>query len=185
MIMKWLRENVWAAGALLIIRLYLGWEWLTAGWHKIAGDNPFDASGFLKNAIAKPVIDKNTNELIYPTYTAFLEHFALPNVKLINVLVPWGEFLIGLGLIVGGLTTAAAFFGLLMNFMFMFAGTVSSNPWMVLIGTIVLVAGRNAGKFGIDYYVLPYMRKLFTHKTTGPTGGKNRPAGDMPKLTAS
>jgi len=180
MIMKWLRENVWAAGALLIIRMYLGWEWLTAGWHKIAGDKPFDASGFLKNAIANPVIDKSTNELIYPTFTAFLEHFALPNVKLINVLIPWGEFLVGLGLIVGGLTTAAAFFGLLMNFMFMFAGTVSSNPWMVLIGMIILVAGPNAGKFGIDHYVLPYLRKLLTHK---PTGGKDRPAGDMPKLT--
>ena len=35
----------------LVIRLYVGYQWLTAGWGKIV--NGFDASGFLKGAIAK------------------------------------------------------------------------------------------------------------------------------------
>lgn len=172
---KMLRENNYAAIALIFIRLYLGWTWLTAGWHKLTGG--FDAGGFLKNAIAKPIADKTTGELVYPTFTAFLDNFALPNVKLINFLIPLGEFLVGLGLIVGALTTAAAFFGLMMNFMFMFAGTVSTNPWLALIGTIVLVAGANAGKYGVDYYLLPLLRKaveyMKKHKPTGIFGGKN------------
>ncbi|NIK79516.1 thiosulfate dehydrogenase [quinone] large subunit [Paenibacillus castaneae] len=159
MLMGWVRENKYAAGLLLLLRVYLGWEWMSAGWHKLTGG--FDASGFLKGAIGNPVVDKATNELIYPTFTAFVEHFALPNAKIINFMIPLGEFLVGLGLIIGALTTIAAFFGLLMNFMFMFAGTVSTNPWMILIGTIILVAGTNAGKFGLDYFVLPYLRKLF------------------------
>jgi len=158
MVIRWLRENKYAAAILLILRVYLGWQWMTAGWHKLGG---FDASGFLKGAINSPVMDKATNELIYPTFTAFLEHFALPNANIINVLIPYGEFLVGLGLIVGALTTTAAFFGLLMNFMFMFAGTVSTNPWLVLIGMIVLIGGTNAGKFGVDYYLAPYLRKFF------------------------
>jgi thiosulfate dehydrogenase [quinone] large subunit len=157
MVIRWLSENKYAAGLMLLLRVYLGWQWLSAGWHKLGG---FDASGFLKGAIGNPVVDKATNELVYPTFTAFLEHFALPNAKIINVLIPLGECLVGLGLILGALTTAAAFFGLLMNFMFMFAGTVSTNPWLMLIGILVFAAGANAGKFGCDFFVLPYLRTL-------------------------
>lgn len=156
--MKWLSENVYAAGMLLLLRVYLGWEWMTAGWHKLTGG--FDATGFLKGAISKPVIDKATNELIYPNFTAFLEHVALPNAKIINFVIPLGEFLVGLGLVLGALTTAAAFFGLLMNFMFLFAGTVSTNPWMVLIGAIIVMAGINAGRFGVDFFLKKYGRKM-------------------------
>jgi thiosulfate dehydrogenase (quinone) large subunit len=169
MMAKWLRENNYAAGLLLFVRIYLGYAWITAGWHKLTGG--FDATGFLKNAVTKPIVDKATNELVYPTFTAFITNFALPNVKIINFLIPLGEFLVGLGLILGGLTAAAAFFGLLMNFMFMFAGTVNTNPWLILIGGIVLIAGANAGRFGIDYYLLPLLRKLFAPKKTDRKAG--------------
>ncbi|MCQ6559164.1 DoxX family membrane protein [Paenibacillus mendelii] len=160
--MRFWKENVYAAGLLLILRVYLGWEWMTAGIHKLTGG--FDATGYLKGAVTNPVMDKATNELVYPTFTRFLEHFALPNAKLINFIIPIGETLVGLGLILGGLTAAAAFFGLLMNFMFLFAGTVSTNPWMLLLGGIILAGGLNAGKFGVDYYLLPLLRKLFHKK---------------------
>jgi len=170
---QWLRENKFAAGLLLVARFYIGWMWLEAGWHKLTGG--FDATGFLKGAIGKPVADKATGEVLYPTFTAFLEHVALPNAKAINVLIPLGEFLVGAGLILGCLTGAAAFFGLLMNFMFMFAGTVSTNPWMILFGVIIVAAGANAGKFGADFYVLPYLKAAFaklTHKDGRGTGGQ-------------
>jgi thiosulfate dehydrogenase (quinone) large subunit len=164
MINKWLRENVYAAGLLTLLRLYLGWDWMHHGWQKLTADKAFDASGFLKNAVAKPVLETGTQNKLYPTIHGFLESFALPNAKLFSAIIPWGEFLVGLGLLLGCLTTAAMFFGMLMNYMFMFAGTVSSNPWLVLLGTIILVAGANAGKFGADYYVLPYLRKLLKIK---------------------
>jgi len=156
---QWLRESRIASVILAVLRVYLGWKWLEAGWHKVV--DGFDATKFLQNAIANPVMDKATGEAIYPNYVAFLEHVALPNVGLINFLVAWGELLIGLGLILGVLTSAAAFFGLMLNFLFMFAGTVSTNPWLALIGVIVLAAGANAGKWGGDYFVLPYARKLY------------------------
>ena len=157
MVTKWLRENVWAAAAILLLRIYVGWQWIDAGWHKLT--DGFDAAGFLKGAIGKPVADHATQEVIYPNYTYFIEHFALPNVKLINFLIPVGEFLIGVGLIVGGLTVAAAFFGILLNLLFLFAGTVSTNPWLMLLGMIVFTAGANAGRFGLDYYLMPLLRK--------------------------
>ncbi len=173
--MNWLRNNVYASGVLLLLRLYIGWKWASAGWGKITGG--FDASGFMKGAIAKPVTDKATNELLYPTYHAFLESVALPGVKAFNFLVPWGEFLVGLGLILGGLTAVAATFGLLMNFMYMFAGTVSSNPWMILLGFFVAAAGANAGRFGLDYYLLPYLASKAGRKRKAVVFDKdNKPA---------
>ncbi|GIP40127.1 hypothetical protein J31TS4_34070 [Paenibacillus sp. J31TS4] len=171
---KWLRENRYAAGLLLFVRLYLGYEWMTAGWHKLTGG--FDATGFLKNAVANPVADKATKELVYPTFHAFLETFALPNAKLFNFLIPLGEFLVGLGLLLGCLTAAAAFFGLLMNFMFLFAGTVSTNPWLVLLGGIVFMAGMNAGKFGVDFYLMPYLKTVWRKLTHAKDEG-GKPAG--------
>lgn len=161
MINKWLRNNNIAAILLTFLRLYVGYEWMEAGWHKITGATAFDATGFLKNAVAKPVLDGATKETVYPHFVNFLKHFALPNVDLFNTLVPYGEFLVGLGLILGALTTTAMFFGLLMNFMYLFAGTVSTNPWLVLFGVIILTAGANAGKFGAYFYILPYLRKGF------------------------
>jgi len=176
--MKWWRETKIAAGLVTVVRLVLGWAWLTSGFHKLTGDTAFSAAGYLTNAVNNPVADKATGAAVYPTYTAFIEHFALPNVKLINIMIPIGEFLVGLGLILGCLTTIAAFFGLLMNFMFLFAGTISTNPWLVLLGVIVLVAGANGGRFGGDYFVLPILRKATAAvkaKFAKPTDDK--PAG--------
>ncbi|WNR44232.1 DoxX family protein [Paenibacillus roseipurpureus] len=159
--MNWLRGNNYAAVVLTMIRLYVGWEWLIAGWHKITGAKAFDAAGFLKGAIAKPVLEPGTTDLVYGNYVAFLKNFALPHVGIFNVIVPWGELLVGIGLLVGALTTTAIFFGLLMNFMYMFAGTVSTNPWLMLFGAILMAAGANAGKFGVDHIILPYLHKGF------------------------
>ncbi len=165
--MKLWRENRIAAIIVMIVRFVVGYAWLTAGWHKLTGATPFNAGGFLNNAVNNPIVDKATGEAVYPTYQAFLEHFALPNVKIFNILIPWGEFLVGLGLILGTLTLTAAFFGILMNFMFLFTGTVSTNP---------VVAGTNAGRFGLDRYVLPLIHKgtdrIFHRKPKNPTTGE-------------
>ncbi len=154
---QFLRENKVAAAILTVLRIYLGYEWLTAGFHKITGG--FDASGFLKGAIANPVKGPD-GSVVYATYVGFLKHFALPNAHVFNVIVPWGEFLVGLGLILGCLTTAAVFFALVMNFSYVMAGTVSSNPLDILLGVIILAAGFNAGRIGLDRWVIPFVRKM-------------------------
>jgi thiosulfate dehydrogenase (quinone) large subunit len=156
MVVNWLRENKGAAVILTIIRLYLGYSWFTAGWHKLA--DGFDASGYLKNAIANPVKGPD-GSAVYGGYVHFLESFALPNVDVINFVIPLGEFLVGLGLLLGCLTTAAMFFGLVMNFAFFLAGTVSHNPTDIFLGALILFAGYNAGVFGLDRWVVPFIRK--------------------------
>ncbi len=63
-----------------------------------------------------------------------------------------------------------------MNFMFLFTGTVSTNPWLLLLGMLVVVAGTNAGRFGLDRYVLPLIHKgtdrIFHRKPKNPTTGE-------------
>lgn len=154
-----LRENKTASYLLLIVRLYIGWEWLKAGWEKITGG--FDASGFLKGAISKAT---GEHPAVQSWWANFLDGFAIPNVGLFNFLIPWGEFLVGLGLILGCLTTAAVFFGMVMNFAFMFSGTTSTNPQMLLLSIFIIVAGFNAGRIGLDYYVIPVWRKWWNER---------------------
>ena len=160
---QFLRENKIAAGILTVLRLYLGYSWFTAGLHKLTGG--FDAAGFLKGAIANPVKGPE-GDVIFSWYVNFLKDFALPNVDTFNFIVPWGETLIGLGLILGCLTTAAMFFGLVMNFSFFLAGTVSHNPRDIFLGFIILAAGYNAGKIGLDRWVIPFIRKMIKKNTS-------------------
>ncbi len=152
---KWLRENNIASALLTVLRVYLGYSWITGGWGKITGGG-FDASGFMKGAIANSTGD---HPAVQGWWATFLEGFAVPNVGLFNFLVPWGEFLVGLALILGIFTTFAAVMGATMNFAFLFSGTTSTNPQMVILALFIIVAGANAGKYGLDRYVLPIIRK--------------------------
>lgn len=52
-----------------------------------------------------------------------------------------------------------------MNFSFLFSGTVSTNAQMILLAIFVVVAGANAGKFGLDRYTMPYLKNVLTNKT--------------------
>ncbi|MED4080963.1 DoxX family protein [Halalkalibacterium halodurans] len=160
MIMKFLRENVYAASLITVLRLYIGWQWLTAGWGKVT--EGFSAEGYLFGVVGNEAVLEQ-----YPRYHTFIEHVALPNADTFSFMVAWGELLVGLGLLLGVLTTAAAFFGLMMNLSFLFAGTISSNPWMILLTIFISVAGANAGRFGGDRYVLPFIREKLQKNRLG------------------
>ncbi|OOC58814.1 DoxX family protein [Paenibacillus ihbetae] len=166
---NWLRTNKVAMWLLTFIRVYIGYEWMVAGWGKLTGG--FEATGFLQGAIAKATGD---HPAVQGWWAAFLEHAALPGVKIFNVMVPLGEFLVGLGLILGTFTTFAALMGIVMNAAFLFSGTVSTNAQMLLLQIFILVAAANAGKIGLDRWVIPYLRSLWnrwTHRTPHHDGG--------------
>lgn len=152
MIADWMRNNVVATALLTLLRVYLGWTWMTIGWHKIVGG--FSSGGFLQGALARSTGD---NATVPGWWGSFLETFAIPFSGLFDILIPWGEFLVGLGLLVGALTVPAAFFGVVMNFSFLFSGVISSNPSMIIMGFILMYAGHNAGKFGLDFWVNPWL----------------------------
>ena len=160
--LNFLRTNKYAAIFLTLLRVYIGYDWMTHGYEKLKSGG-FDASGFIQGAIAN---SGGEHPAVQGWWAAFLEKAALPNVELFNFLVPWGEFLVGLGLILGVFTTFTVLMGLTMNFAFLFSGTVSTNAQLVLLQMFLLVAGYNAAQYGLDRYVLPFIKKTMKKETT-------------------
>lgn len=157
MFLEWMRKDNTASIIFTVFRVYLGYAWLTAGWDKAMGD--FDASGFIKGAIGKA---SGEHPPVQGWWASILETVVLPNVEIFNFLVAWGEVLVGIALILGLFTTFSALMGITMNFAFLLSGTTSTNPQMVILTIFVLVAGANAGKYGLDRFVLPYVRNMLT-----------------------
>jgi thiosulfate dehydrogenase [quinone] large subunit len=162
MFINFLRKNKPVSILLAVLRVYLGYTWVMAGWGKITGGQ-FDASGFLQGALAKAT---GENPVVQGWWAVFLENVAIPNVEAFNFLVPWGELLVGLGLLIGCFTKTAVFFGIAMNFSYMFSGTTSTNPQLVLLSMFILVSAMNAGRYGVDGLIMPTLKeKLFVEKT--------------------
>ncbi len=145
-----------------IIRLYLGYEWLVAGWGKLT--NPTGVwvgakagaavTGFIEGALTKTTGDHPD---VSGWYASFLQQVALPNAVLFSYLVTFGEILVGVALILGLLTGVAAFFGGFMNASYLFAGTVSTNPLLLLLAILIVLAWRVAGYWGLDRWALPLL----------------------------
>jgi thiosulfate dehydrogenase [quinone] large subunit len=70
-------------------------------------------------------------------------------------IIIFGELLVALGLILGAFTGLAAFFGGLMNWSFIMAGSASTNGMLFAIATWLVLAWRNAGWIGVDRWLLP------------------------------
>ncbi|MES1041084.1 MULTISPECIES: DoxX family protein [Peribacillus] len=157
-----LKHNKNVSLLLAVFRVYLGYTWVMAGWGKLTGGQ-FDASGFLQGALANAT---GEHPAVQGWWVVFLENLAIPNVEIFNTLVPWGEFLVGIGLIVGCFTKTAVFFGLVMNFSYLFSGTTSTNPQLILLSMFILVSAMNAGRYGVDGMIIPTLKeKLFANRT--------------------
>ena len=157
-ISRFLFANTAMAWFWLAVRLYVGWEWLAAGWEKY--QNPIwrgagagaAVKGFLLGAIAKT---SGPHPDVSGWYASFLQHVALPHVTLFSNLVTFGELAVGVALILGLFTGIAAFFGTFMNLNYLFSGTVSTNPLLLVLQLFLIMAWRVAGWYGADQFVLP------------------------------
>lgn len=142
-----------------ILRVWLGIQWIEAGYHKIT--DGFEAGGFLQGAIAKAGGD---HPAVQGWYATFLESFAVPNIELFNILIPWGEFLVGLGLILGAATIPALLAGAFMNLNFLLAGTTSTNPVLYTAAIILLFVGTASYCYGVDRFAIPYVKNFINKK---------------------
>ena len=156
-----------AAWLWLPIRVWLGWQWLKAGWEKLI--NPAwlqtgaGLKGFLMGAAAasangKPVIH-------YAWYSDFLKLLVSSGsyvwmAKLVSV----GETLVGIALILGMFTGFAALFGGFMNFNYLMAGTVSVNPMFLVLAVTLLLAWKVSGYIGVDYFLVPRVGALWSDR---------------------
>lgn len=143
----------------LIARVYIGYIWLSAGIGKL--QNPGWVGGgealkgfwsyvvMIPEPPAKPVIAADW-------YRGFIQmlldggHYTW-----FAKLIVAGEILVGLALILGAFVGLAAFFGAFLNWNFLMAGTVSTNPVMIVISILLILAWKTAGWWGLNRWLHP------------------------------
>jgi thiosulfate dehydrogenase [quinone] large subunit len=184
-IAKWLFTSTTAAWIWLAARVWLGYQWLHAGWEKITGTGggtfawhwAYTSDSWLKTSAglkgfagyALTGAGKEHAAVNYGWYAAFLRYIEHGGGWLAPV-IALGETAIGIGLIVGALTGIAAFFGGVLNVSFGLAGVAGVNPAFFVVEVFLILAWRNAGYYGLDRYLLPAVGtpwakgKVFKHR---------------------
>ncbi|OGH56291.1 MAG: hypothetical protein A3G34_06325 [Candidatus Lindowbacteria bacterium RIFCSPLOWO2_12_FULL_62_27] len=139
--------------AILLLRLYVGYLFLMAGWSKWTQTPPYttgeDIAHFLNVKLA--ACEPNT------IGSALIQGYYLPHSKLLAWMVVLGEMAVGAALLSGTATRLACVCGIFMNANFFIATsgsflTFDNNAFFILIQLLLLCAA--AGRFmGIDYFL--------------------------------
>jgi thiosulfate dehydrogenase [quinone] large subunit len=146
-----------------VVRLYVGYEWVVAGWAKVTSDAWVGSgagsalTGFLTGALAKTA---GAHPDVQGWYGDFLRNVVMTLPAIWSNVVAYGELAVGIALIIGLVTGIAAFFGLFMNLNYLLAGTVSVNPILFTLSIGLILAWKIAGYIGVDRYLLPKLRAI-------------------------
>ena len=181
-----------------IVRLWVGFQWLNSAlgityslglggkqgkvfdpaW--MAGSSAI--RGYWERAVAIP--QQGSPPITFDWYREFLQFLLATNSDVwFSKVIVAGEVLVGLGLVFGALTGIAAVGGGLMNWSFLMAGTVSTNPLLFALTGLLILAWKNAGYYGLDRYLLPLLGTPWTRHAapiTPPPPSVNSPEG--PKM---
>lgn len=144
----------------LLLRVWLGWQWLDAGLHKITNPAWMDTGealqGYWMKAVAIP--EQGRPAISFDWYRSFLQ--SLIDVEAYTwfaKLIVYGEILVGVALIIGTFVGIAAFAGGFMNWNFMMAGSASTNPLLFVVAILLVLAWKNAGYIGADFFLLKWL----------------------------
>jgi len=154
-------QSTMAAWLWLVVRVYVGYDFLTAGFHKFTTPAWMDGSGqgimgFWKGALG--TTPAGAPVITFDWYRGFLQFLVDTNsAGWFSYVIVFGELAVGIGLILGAFTGLAAAGGLLMNLAFLLAGTTSTNPVLAILGVFLILAWKNAGYIGLDRYLLPLL----------------------------
>ena len=165
----------------LIVRLWLGWQWFTAGWQKLtaAGSgNWFTHAAGLQGFIgaANNSYDNRAQafghpEVNYGWYLHILNTVGA-HAQVFSRVVTVSELAVGIGLLLGCLTGLAAAGGVALNVMYITGGSAGPNGVFILLGVLLVAAWRVAGYLGADFFLLP--RPRLHLKLRGLLGGSRR-----------
>jgi thiosulfate dehydrogenase [quinone] large subunit len=141
----------------LVVRLYVGWNWFSEGIEK--AQTPAwvgaQAGSFLTVWITRALTKTHgAHPDVQGWYGWFLSTLVLPHAAFWSYVVTCGEIGVGLALILGLFTGIAAFFGTTMNASYMLAGTVSTNPILFALASLLVLAWKTAGWWGLDRFLL-------------------------------
>jgi thiosulfate dehydrogenase (quinone) large subunit len=139
-------QGILARAALAFLRIYLGVLFLLASGPKLRGDFAATLPEFLNHvALTKG----------HGFYRDFIQQAVLPNVGLFARLVTWGEFLVGVSLVLGLATRLSATVALVLLVNYMLAKGAwfwypSSNDAALAAIAVALIIGAAGRTFGLD-----------------------------------
>lgn len=144
----------------LVLRVWLGIQWIDASLHKISDPawvtTGAALKGFWMNAVKIP--EKGKPPIAFDWYRDFINALLQSeSYTWFGKLVAYGEFLIGVALIVGAFVGVAALFGAAMNWNFIMAGTASSNGLLLVLAVFLVMAWKVAGYVGADFFLLRWL----------------------------
>jgi thiosulfate dehydrogenase [quinone] large subunit len=170
-----------AAALWLILRIWLGYQWIEASLNKLSSPAWVQTGkalkGFWTNAVAIPAEGRPIISLDW--YRSFIQFLLdTQSYTWFAKVVTFGELLVGIALILGAFTGIAAFFGGLMNFNYMLAGSASVNPVLFILAVGLIMAWKIAGYMGLDYFLLPWVgtpwgRKAWERRAVSAPQTKN------------
>lgn len=148
------------------MRLWLGFEWFTAGWDKLQdskgwfGDAP-GLVGFVQGADAKWAARAEAFGHPAVHYAWFLNflHFVADHAWFFGPAIVIGELMIGLGLMTGVLTRWAALAAVVLNVMYITGGSAGVNGVFIAAGVLLIAAWWVAGHLGGDRLISSWMSR--------------------------
>ena len=149
----------------LAVRLWLGWQWIEAGWHKVTNPAWMQTGealkGFWMGAVQIPA--EGRPPIAFDWYRTFLQAgLDAQAYTWFAKVVAVSEVLIGVALVVGIFVGLTAFFGGFLNWNFIMAGSASVNGVFFALSVLLVLAWKIAGYLGADYFILPPVADLWT-----------------------
>lgn len=174
-------QTIW----LVPFRIFIGVLWLIEGIGKIkqgwlksdhiyivttsavsgasekVGDVASSASQVVKEA-QKAAEATQTALLAHPPeiYTSFMNTFIAPYAHFFQVMIVLGEVALGLAFIAGAFTFLASLGSIFLCCNFILSGMGGKEILWYIFGAIVLM-GSSGRSFGLDYYIMPWLEKLW------------------------
>jgi thiosulfate dehydrogenase [quinone] large subunit len=171
----------------LIVRLWLGWQWLDAGWQKATSpgyanwlSHSAGLQGFIATADsswAHRAQAYGHPEVAYGWYVSLLNDVG-KHAQVVSVAVTFSELAVGVGLLLGCLTGIAAAGGIALNLIYITSGSAGPNGVFILLGILLLAAWRVAGYLGADYFILPATGTFWQPGWLFRSGERPQPAAE-------
>jgi thiosulfate dehydrogenase [quinone] large subunit len=140
----------------LVLRVWLAYQWLSAGIAKLMDPGWMSTGAPLQGFWTASVTTAPRPAIAYDWYRAFIEALlAGGHYVWFAKVVALGEVGVGVALLLGALTGVAAAVGLLMNFNYLLAGSASTNPVLAATALLIVLGWKVAGWWGVDRWLLP------------------------------
>jgi thiosulfate dehydrogenase [quinone] large subunit len=140
-------QGILARAALTVLRVFLGIMFLASAWPKLSPGYPPQLVRMLESTTGA-----------HPIYQEFAHQILLPRAAIFALLIAWGELLVGVCLVLGLATRAAAALGFLLaaNFMlgegaWFWTPSSSYAAWAVI--SLALMVGAAGRTLGLDAFL--------------------------------